>query len=186
VVGGQNWLTSPGILQSSEIYDPATGTFAAGPNLQIARWRHSATMLADGRVLVLGGLDSLGQYVGRSEIYNPVSNTFTTGAPLAVARYGHTATLLNNGRLLVVGGYTDAGPTTVAEIYDPASGQFSSAGSSSYRMRRTRYAAPYENSVLAACAAQRSRRARRACEGAARAYRGPASDRAGVRGRAPV
>jgi len=48
---------------------------------------------------------------------------------MAVVRSNHAATLLNDGRVLITGGQTGGGDTSEAEIYDPATGIFSSTGS---------------------------------------------------------
>src|SRR5436305_3491423 len=47
---------------------------------------------------------------------------------LNTARAGHTATLLPSGKVLIVGGYEAAGPLNTAELYDPSTGTWTSAG----------------------------------------------------------
>src|SRR5947207_2438884 len=83
VAGGQN---GGGFLVSSELYDPAAGTWAAttGP-LNTARYAHTATLLPNGKVLVAGGQNG-GGYLGSSELYDPAAGTWapTTG-PLNTA-----------------------------------------------------------------------------------------------------
>jgi hypothetical protein len=112
-----------------------------------ARARNTATLLRDGRVLIVGG--SAGGWGSASlksaELYNPATGKFSLTGSMQVARAGHTATMLKDGRVLVAGGHsTDLGgqwiaPTThfpdmglplaSAEIYDPATGKFSPTGS---------------------------------------------------------
>ena len=58
-----------------------------------------ATLLADGRVLLVGGNPA-----NLSQFYNPVTDSFTFGPHLIYSRSAHSATLLPNGSLLVVGG----------------------------------------------------------------------------------
>ena len=41
---------------TTEIFDPFTGEWSPGPDLSEPRWRHSDTLLPDGRVVLLGGL----------------------------------------------------------------------------------------------------------------------------------
>ena len=55
VAGGYG---SSGTLASAEVYDPATGAFSPTGSLADGRaWCHTATLLSDGRVLVIGGTD---------------------------------------------------------------------------------------------------------------------------------
>lgn len=85
-----------------------------------------ATLLPDGTVLVAGGIDSTGFFVGTAELYDPSTGQWTaTGAMLEI-RAGHTATLLPDGTVLVAGG-GDGGRT--AELYDPATGTWTATGS---------------------------------------------------------
>ncbi len=107
--------------KTTEIFDPASGTFTPGPDMSVARFNHSAIALDDGRVLVLGG-----NHLSSAEIYDPVSNTFSpAGAMNAVHGLGHRAVRLSDGKVLVLGG--DGGtiqPTAVAELFDPSTNQF--------------------------------------------------------------
>ena len=56
---------------------------------------------------------------------------FAPSGSMNVARSNHTATLLNNGKVLVAGGYGNGPNPASAELYDPASGTWSSTGSMS-------------------------------------------------------
>jgi hypothetical protein len=89
-----------------------------------ARQFHTATLLADGTVLVAGGNPAVPG--GTAEAYDPATNTFaTTSNELNVSRASHTATLLPNGRVLLTGGTVSGGTTTkTAEWYDPATRRF--------------------------------------------------------------
>ena len=86
----------------------------------------TATLLADGRVLVTGGGSLAAPF---SETYDPATEQWTIGENLLVGRRGHTGTLLADGRVLVAGGFvccTGNGQifTDAAEIYDPTTGTF--------------------------------------------------------------
>jgi N-acetylneuraminic acid mutarotase len=88
------------------------------------RSMHSATLLNDGRVLVLGGWTGV-VTLDHGEIYDPATNIWQQIGPMLEARHDHSATLLPDGRILIVGGYREQGGDQwleTAEIYDPASG----------------------------------------------------------------
>ncbi|MBV9073851.1 MAG: hypothetical protein JOZ10_09485 [Acidobacteria bacterium] len=100
---------------------------------------HSATLLANGKVLIVDGgqldIDDLLVSIVSAELFDPSTGTFSpTGTP-CIAREFHTATLLSNGKVLIAGGNGFDGyptwltPTATAELYDPASSTFSNTGS---------------------------------------------------------
>jgi hypothetical protein len=96
--------------------------FRATGAMGTARSQQTATLLADGTVLVAGGvgLDS-------AEKYDPSTGRFTaTIGSMSVARLGHTATLLTDGKVLITGGQTTIGatPSSTAELFDPSTGKF--------------------------------------------------------------
>src|SRR6516162_4063104 len=88
-------------------------------SMAVARRGHTATVLADGRVLIVGGLDASGP-LSTAEIFDPTQKTFTSAGKMVHARYGHTATLLAGGRVLIAGGHDASGPLASAEIFDPS------------------------------------------------------------------
>ena len=130
----------------AELYDPVAGTFTAtGSSIYVHGYYPTATLLNDGRVLLVGGLantetasDPAGDtwpVSSGAETYDPKTGTFTKAGPMAFNRNNQTATLLQDGRVLIAGGQPDAvsgasgGPILgSAEIYDPATGNFSPAG----------------------------------------------------------
>jgi hypothetical protein len=107
--------------KTTEIFDPAAGTFAPGPDMSVARFNHSAIALDDGRVLVLGG-----NHLSSAEVFDPVAGDFApVGDMNAVHGLGHRAVKLLDGKVLVLGG--DEGtiqPSAVAELFDPTTNQF--------------------------------------------------------------
>jgi uncharacterized protein (DUF2147 family) len=133
IAGGRS--SSDG-LTSSELYDPATGNFTASGNLTVARYHHSATLLKSGMVLVVGGDASptgIGSDVGldSAELYDPSTAIFAATGSMRNRRAFSAATLLSDGTVLVAGGPRGMGGYTLStglEIYDAATGQFSSTG----------------------------------------------------------
>jgi hypothetical protein len=100
----------------------------------VPRGGHTATLLADGRVLVAGGwlagTDATDQLLDSAELYDPATGTWRSTAGMVEMRRGHTATLLPDGSVLVAGGYIDDGangtvPSASAELYSPATGAWS-------------------------------------------------------------
>lgn len=132
IVGGcdsnGDYITSD--AASSELYNRTSGTFVSSGNLNIARDTHTATLLNNGQVLIVGGFDSNSNILSSAELYDPAAGTFTLTGSLNVGRAVHTATLLNNGLVLIAGGYDINGNAVAsAELYNPATGTFTVTGS---------------------------------------------------------
>lgn len=102
------------------------GTWTPTGSLNAVRAYHTATTLADGRVLVLGGYSE--GPTGAAELYDPETGTWMLTGSLNVARINHTATLLNDGRVLVAGGGFEGNSLGSAELYDPSTGQWTFTG----------------------------------------------------------
>jgi len=99
------------------------------PGLIVARMNHTATRLADGTVLITGGIGAGDTTLNSAEIYDPLLKKFTLlAAKMTAPRRNHTATLLRGGRVLFAGGENVDGRLLSAEIYDPTTGKFADAG----------------------------------------------------------
>lgn len=123
VTGGLPNAGSPA-LASAEVYDVASGTWKATGSLAVARAFHAATVLADGRVMAVGGsiqtvpnLPADPRYLLRSaELYDPQMGSWTTTGPMSTLRMQFVAARLPDGRVLAVPGCCNSLP----ELYDPA------------------------------------------------------------------
>jgi len=114
VVGGLDaWDDA---LGSCELYDPATGQWSETGSLPESlprwwypvatrAWGHTATLLADGRVLLAGGFDNdiWMHPVPEADVYDPATGRWTASLMHAARGY-HTATRLPDGRVIVTGG----------------------------------------------------------------------------------
>ncbi|HEU5397226.1 MAG TPA: kelch repeat-containing protein, partial [Verrucomicrobiae bacterium] len=89
---------------------------------------HTATLLANGQVLVAGGQGNGNAYLSSAEIYDPNTGVWTNTGSMTIPHDVHTATLLSGGRVLVAGGLTTGMITNVAELYDPATGNWTATG----------------------------------------------------------
>ncbi|HSB07976.1 MAG TPA: kelch repeat-containing protein [Blastocatellia bacterium] len=136
VAGGWNTSGSDSpLLDSAELYDPATGKWNATGSLNVPRISHTATLLKDGKVLIVGGSPDDYLSFNGAELYNPKDERWSVTGSLNIPRSAHTATLLKNGKVLVVGGleeydWWDYGyrPLDTVELYDPDTGVWSFTG----------------------------------------------------------
>jgi hypothetical protein len=90
--------------------------WTAGGSMVTPRRDHIATLLNNGKVLVAGGVDELGNLLSSCELYDPATKTWSAAANLGTARSKHRAVVLSDGRV-VVGGHSSG---AAHEIYDPA------------------------------------------------------------------
>jgi len=144
ISGGQD---ATSIVNTAEIYDPALEQFICVGGVSVSpplcnasmsdsRMGHTATLLGDGSVLMVGGKDNAGAYIISADRFTPAVATnagggvFKFGGQMSDARFGHTATRLGDGTVLIAGGNDGFDVLPTAEIYNPATGQFALTGSS--------------------------------------------------------
>jgi uncharacterized protein (TIGR03437 family) len=140
IAGG--YALQPGwpVFASAELFSPRDGKFLPiSGGMTTPRTGHTATLLPDGTVLIVGGDGSSGTALGVSsqasaELYDPGNQHFKKTGSMTTPRTSHTATLLKDGRVLITGGMNsnEKGEQTSlssAELYDPSTGRFTATGS---------------------------------------------------------
>lgn len=111
-----------------------TGSFSNTGSMNAARLSHTATLLANGDVLVTGGENYTDGYLDSAELYNPATGKWTLTGTMTTKRWGAQAVLLQSGQVLVAGGGNDStccGKPYLAsaELYNPSTGKWTATGS---------------------------------------------------------
>lgn len=128
------------IMQGAMLYNPTDGTAASAGTMTSKRMGHTATLLPDGRVLIVGGIKhdratTVGAHewepTDTCEIYDPVAGTFTATGSMQMPRTDHAAILLPTGQVMVAGGWTQMDTNgalwyyNTVETFDPDAGTWS-------------------------------------------------------------
>ena len=126
IVGGES-VAGKTYLQSAELFDPKTNTFAATGSMSEARSEHVAVGFSDGSVIVAAGRNAAGP-LSSTELYD--GGTFKKVDPQRNVRAQAAGTLIGNGSALVAGGVDGTGIVlTTTELFDPSTAKWTLAGS---------------------------------------------------------
>lgn len=110
-----------------------TGTITTGRTRDVSRQAHAIVQLADGKVLVTGGIKFPSPFSGLTDsaLYDLTAGSLTVVGRMQDGRHSHSSTLLADGRMLVAGGYGGTPPAVwrTAELYDPVARTFTRAAS---------------------------------------------------------
>ena len=121
------------LLDTSELWDPGSGAWTLTGRLDDARVGASAVTLADGRVLIVGGVANLQSAPieqASAEIYDPTTGMWGSAGTLATARRGFVLVALRDGGAIVAGGFGElaaSGYLSTVERFDPVSNTWSAA-----------------------------------------------------------
>ena len=116
-------------VATAEVYDPATDRWSQTGDMNSSRSTHTAVLLADGTVLVVGGGNVKQHTLASAEVYDPVAGIWSLVSDMDAGRQFHAMALLDNGHVIVVGGANGAF-VTIASVteYDPIMDRWSPSG----------------------------------------------------------
>ncbi|HLZ88814.1 MAG TPA: kelch repeat-containing protein [Puia sp.] len=107
---------------TAELYDPIRHTFTYTGNFQVARCGHTATLLANGKEVLITGGNNDHPRLASAELYDIPTGRWIRLPDMLAGREGHQAVLLNNGKVLIIGGTGDL--RTSVELFNPATRKF--------------------------------------------------------------
>jgi N-acetylneuraminic acid mutarotase len=151
VTGGMNAASGDAPMKFAELYDPSTEKWKNVSSMNYPRYGHTATLLPNGKVLAVGGVDLTYSSSNTAELFDPSTETWAVTRGMFDARTKHTASLLRSGKVLVAGGATGDqeefpgfNPLKTAEIYDPSTSVWINTSSMHYT-RAWHTASAFEN-----------------------------------------
>ncbi|MBK8096129.1 MAG: hypothetical protein IPK26_03430 [Planctomycetes bacterium] len=142
-------------LATTEIWNPATNTWTAGPSIGGRRIVPALTRLANGRMLICGGIE-VTVFFGipiavsstvRAQLYDPATNAWTAAASMPAGRaYHHDNQItLANGKVLMSGGVlvpdllnaANSASIANADVYDPVTNTWAASSMAAPRTGHT-------------------------------------------------
>ena len=105
------------VVSTAEIWNPSTNAFTSAENMLVPRAYHAAIVRDDGKVLITGGINEIGDTENRAEVYDPATNTWSLAAPMIFPHVGQTAVNLGpsySGKIVIAGGANWTFPTVFA------------------------------------------------------------------------
>ena len=134
IAGGFTPGSNHSPTKKAEVYDPVADRWDVVGSMTVARGVHAAVLLADGTVLVAGGVISPPNALvvtATSEVFDPAHLDWRTTGSMTMPRRAVDAARLGDGSTLVAGGFGPAALTATAERYDPGTGSWSQTASMS-------------------------------------------------------
>jgi hypothetical protein len=134
IAGGMTQIQGTEVTETAELFNPALLTFSYTGALTTARAAHTATLLPDGKVLIVGGIDANNNSLASAELYDPATATFSSAGSLQTARSAHYASVISGPgkptQVLAYGGVTTnpSSPDDGWELWDEAKNAFISSG----------------------------------------------------------
>jgi N-acetylneuraminic acid mutarotase len=128
LLGGYMGFSPPPPTIPVFVYDPADGMWHTAAGTDELRIENTATLLDNGRVLIVGGYDQF--QIPGAKLFDPSTGARTNAGTMVAKRFDHVAVKLADGRVLVAGGSTSTGASTASassEIYDPVLNTWSAA-----------------------------------------------------------
>ena len=134
--GGNRLMGSRDGLANTDTFDPASQDWDTGPLMSQARWYPTNAVLPNGRVLILGGWISPGNWSNTINEYNPVTNSMTQRPASATMKVGlyPRMHLLANGKLFHSSVTTNKLGST-SRTFDPATNSWSAGDTLNFGAR---------------------------------------------------
>jgi hypothetical protein len=122
---GSGPVTAETVTNAAEVYDVNANLWYPAMSLSIARSGHTATAVADGHVVVAGGVGTDGAALDSFEVFDPEWGVFSSPGLLSAARTKHAAAVADATKVLVAGGRNANGALSTGDIVDVMSGTVS-------------------------------------------------------------